>query len=82
MSVTEYGAYGGQYVPETLMPALDELELGWREIRDDPGFAAELAELHRTYVGRPTPLYEARRAAGLLEAQGYSVIVSPAFEDE
>ena len=61
MSVTEYGAYGGQYVPETLMPALDELERGWREIRDDPSFAAELAELHRTYVGRPTPLYLAER---------------------
>ena len=61
MSITEYGAYGGQYVPETLMPALDELERGWREIRDDPSFAAELAELHRTYVGRPTPLYLAER---------------------
>jgi tryptophan synthase beta chain len=61
VSVTEYGAYGGRYVPETLMPALDELERGWREIRADPSFASELAELHRTYVGRPTPLYHANR---------------------
>ncbi len=64
MSVTQrgsYGAYGGQYVPETLMPALEELERGWSEIRDDPSFRAELAELHRTYVGRPTPLYLAER---------------------
>ena len=44
VSVTEvYGPYGGQYVPETLMPALDELERGWSEIRDDPTFTAELA---------------------------------------
>ena len=61
MSVTEYGAYGGQYVPETLVPALDELERGWTAIQDDPGFHAELADLHRTYVGRPTPLYLAER---------------------
>jgi tryptophan synthase beta chain len=61
MNVTEYGAYGGRYVPETLMPALEELERGWTEIRDDPSFRAELAELHRTYVGRPTPLYLAER---------------------
>ena len=61
MSMTEYGAYGGQYVPETLMPALDELEHGWREVRDDRAFALELTELQRTYVGRPTPLYLASR---------------------
>ena len=64
MSVTEpgtYGAYGGQYVPETLAPALEELVSGWEEIRDDPSFRAELAELQRTYVGRPTPLYRAER---------------------
>jgi tryptophan synthase beta chain len=61
VSVTEYGRYGGQYVPETLMPALEELERGWKAIRDDGSYAAELAELHRTYVGRPTPLYLADR---------------------
>ena len=61
MSVAEYGAYGGQYVPETLMPALEELERGWEEIRADASFAVELNELRRTYVGRPTPLYLAER---------------------
>jgi tryptophan synthase beta chain len=56
-----FGPYGGQYVPETLMPALDELEQAWIEARDDPEFQAELAGLLREYVGRPTPLYLARR---------------------
>jgi len=56
-----FGAYGGQYVPETLMPALEELERGWAAIRDDPSFLAELAGLQATYVGRPTPLYRAAR---------------------
>jgi tryptophan synthase beta chain len=56
-----FGAYGGQYVPETLVPALDELERGWRETAADPSFRAELAELQTTYVGRPTPLYRAER---------------------
>jgi tryptophan synthase beta chain len=51
-----YGTYGGRYVPETLVPALDELEAGWREAQDDELFAAELDELGRTYGGRPTPL--------------------------
>ena len=37
-----YGAYGGRYVPETLVPALDELEQGWNDIKDDPGFRLEL----------------------------------------
>jgi tryptophan synthase beta chain len=56
-----FGPYGGQYVPETLMPALDELEQAWLEARDDPEFQAELGGLLRDYVGRPTPLYLARR---------------------
>ncbi|MGB2952031.1 MAG: tryptophan synthase subunit beta [Gaiellaceae bacterium] len=58
-----YGEYGGRYVPETLIPALDELEQGWREALDDPSFAAELDELGRTYGGRPTPLTLAERFA-------------------
>src|SRR6188472_4755452 len=58
---TAYGAYGGRYVPETLVPALDELERGWREVKDDPGFALELEGLQRDYVGRPTPLYRTER---------------------
>jgi tryptophan synthase beta chain len=56
-----YGAYGGRYVPETLVPALDELEGGWSEIKDDPAFRLELETLQSTYVGRPTPLYLAER---------------------
>jgi tryptophan synthase beta chain len=56
-----FGPYGGRYVPETLVPALDELERGWREIKDDPGFALELESLQRDYVGRPTPLYLTER---------------------
>src|SRR3954469_20863820 len=56
-----YGPYGGQYVPETLMPALAELEAAWAEAWADPAFRAELDELERDYCGRPTPLYRARR---------------------
>ncbi len=58
-----FGPYGGRYVPETLVPALDELERGGTEIKDDPGFLAELGGLQRDYVGRPTPLYRTERLA-------------------
>ena len=58
-----YGTYGGRYVPETLIPALDELEQGWREAQADPKFAAELDRLGRTFSGRPTPLTRAERFA-------------------
>jgi tryptophan synthase beta chain len=58
-----YGVYGGRYVPETLVPALDELERGWRAAQDDPSFSAELEALARAYVGRPTPLYATERLA-------------------
>ena len=58
-----FGAYGGRYVPETLVPALDELEAGWREAQADPAFHAELDELGRTFAGRPTPLTRAERFA-------------------
>jgi tryptophan synthase beta chain len=63
MSAVEhrFGPYGGQYVPETLMPALAELETAWVQTRQDPDFSAELDELLRDYVGRPSPLYRARR---------------------
>jgi tryptophan synthase beta chain len=56
-----FGPYGGQYVPETLMPALAELEAAWLSARDDPDFQAELDGLLRDYIGRPSPLYLARR---------------------
>jgi tryptophan synthase beta chain len=58
-----YGQYGGRYVPETLIPALDELDAGWRAANDDPTFHAELDRLGRTYAGRPTPLTLAERFA-------------------
>ena len=56
-----YGPYGGQYVPETLMPALAELEAAWADAWGDPAFREELAALLGDYCGRPTPLYRARR---------------------
>jgi len=59
--VGQYGPYGGRYVPETLVPALDELERGWAALRDDPGFWAELDALERSFVGRPTPITIAER---------------------
>ncbi len=72
MSVVEhrFGPYGGQYVPETLMPALAELEDAWVEARDDEGFNAELSILLRDFAGRPTPLYHAQR---LSEAAGHPI---------
>ncbi|MGH3321630.1 MAG: tryptophan synthase subunit beta [Streptosporangiaceae bacterium] len=56
-----FGAYGGRFVPEALMAALDELTDAYAAARDDPAFDAELDGLLRTYAGRPTPLTEARR---------------------
>jgi len=56
-----YGPYGGQYVPETLMAALGELQRSYREAQADPDFLEEMASLLREYVGRPTPLYFAKR---------------------
>ena len=58
-----YGGYGGRYVPETLIPALDELELGWAEALADPAYRAELDHLGATFAGRPTPLTLAERFA-------------------
>lgn len=56
-----FGSYGGQYVPETLMPALLELEQAYDAAINDPDFQAELAYFLREYVGRETPLYFAER---------------------
>ena len=58
-----YGPYGGRYVPETLIPALDELQRGWSEAAADLHFRKELDELGRSYGGRPTPLTLAERFA-------------------
>ncbi len=56
-----YGAFGGRYVAETLMPSLLELEQAYAEARQDPAFAQELLDYLKNYVGRPSPLYFARR---------------------
>jgi tryptophan synthase beta chain len=60
-----YGPYGGQYVPETLMPALDELEQAWVRAWAAEDYRAELDRLLRDFVGRPTPLYRADRLGEL-----------------
>jgi tryptophan synthase beta chain len=56
-----FGAYGGRYVPETLMAALEELEHAYGQAKEDSAFQAELDDLLRNYCGRPTPLYFAKR---------------------
>jgi tryptophan synthase beta chain len=58
-----FGEYGGRYVPETLIPALDELERGWQDACKDDSFRAEMHHLLTTYAGRPTPLTLAERFA-------------------
>ena len=68
-----FGAFGGRFVPETLVPALLELEPAWREARADPAFDAELNELLARYAGRETPLTEARRMSA--DAGGCRVLL-------
>ena len=65
-----FGDFGGQYIPETLMPACAELEQAWTAAQSDAGFQAELDELLRDYVGRPTPLTDAPRLSAELAAPG------------
>ena len=60
-STGHFGAYGGRFVAETLMSALDELTQCFEDAQDDPAFAAEFKEELKHYVGRPSPLYEAKR---------------------
>jgi len=66
-----YGAFGGRYVPESIMAALDQLEAAYADAMQDQGFLDELALLQRTYVGRPTPLYLARNLSALIGAKIY-----------
>ena len=56
-----FGDFGGRFVPETLVEPVEQLERAYFQVRDDPAFAAELSNLLKHYVGRATPLYEARR---------------------
>ena len=64
-----FGAYGGRFVPETLIPALDELAAAWRSARADTAYRDELATLLRDYAGRPTPLLAAKRLAEACEVR-------------
>jgi len=68
-----FGAYGGRFVPETLVPALDELEAAWRAARADAIFQSELYELLTRFAGRETPLSEARRMSA--DAGGCRVLL-------
>ena len=61
MTATRFGIYGGQYVPETLMPALEELEAAFVAAQADPAFRSEFDDMLRNYVGRPSPLTAAPR---------------------
>ena len=65
-----FGTYGGRYVPEVLIPALDELAEAWSTFREDPGFRSELDGLSMDFVGRPTPITEAKRLSAEL---GYRI---------
>jgi len=58
-----FGAYGGRFVPETLVAPIEELTAGYYAAREDDAFCEELDRLLKHYVGRPTPLYEARNLA-------------------
>ena len=53
----KFGTFGGKYVPETLMPVVDELEEKYNEIKEDEKFNNKLSELLENYAGRPTPIY-------------------------
>jgi tryptophan synthase beta chain len=73
MSAVEqhYGPYGGRYVPETLIAALDELTAAWEEACDDPAFNARQDALRKDFIGRPTPLYLAERLSERVGSRVY-----------
>src|SRR6478609_11382606 len=66
-----FGPYGGRYVPETLIAALDELTAAWEEARADAEFVARLELLRRDFIGRPTPLYLAERLSERVGSKVY-----------
>ncbi|MBS1678744.1 MAG: tryptophan synthase subunit beta [Actinobacteria bacterium] len=66
-----FGPYGGRYVPETLIAALDELTAAWEATREDPEYLARLGGLRRDYIGRPTPLYLAERLSERVGSRVY-----------
>src|SRR3989338_7068730 len=55
-----FGVFGGAYVPEMLVPALDELAKAYEEAKADPAFEKEIMQIYKNYVGRPSPLYFAK----------------------
>jgi tryptophan synthase beta chain len=63
-----FGAYGGRYAPEVLIPALEELEAAWDSLREEPAFRGELAALLADFVGRPTPITHATRLSEALSS--------------
>ena len=69
-----FGPYGGRFVPEALVAALDELTAAYSSAREDPEFTAELDRLLTTYAGRPTPLTDARRLSAE-EAGGARILL-------
>jgi tryptophan synthase beta chain len=70
-----FGAYGGRFVPETLVAPIEELTEGYLSARSDPWFGAELERLLTHYVGRPTPVYEAKRFAAAAGGNGVRVFL-------
>jgi tryptophan synthase beta chain len=70
-----FGAYGGRFVPETLVAPIEELTAGYLAARSDPSFCAELDRLLKHYVGRPTPVYEAARFAAASGGSGVRVFL-------
>ena len=66
-----FGPYGGRYVPETLISALDQLSAAWAEARAEEAFDARLELLRRDFIGRPTPLYRAERLSDLIGRSVY-----------
>lgn len=61
----KFGKYGGRFVPETLMPVLEELEESYSGLKDDPSFRSELERYLKYYAGRPSPLYYAENLTRL-----------------
>jgi tryptophan synthase beta chain len=75
-----FGAYGGRFVPETLVAPIEELTAGYYAAREDDAFCEELDRLLKHYVGRPTPLYEARNLAGGAAGRVGRVLSDPAYQ--
>jgi tryptophan synthase beta chain len=71
MTKGRFGPYGGRYVPETLIPALDELEAAWEKEKNDPEFLKELKRLQKDFIGRPTPLYLAKNLSEICQRKTY-----------